>query len=224
MTAPITIGSDRNAALARAKMVDSQVRPNQVNDRRVIEAMRALPRENFVPAGVLAYTDADIPLGHGRFMAAPMLIARLVQLVLANNPKTVLVIGAGSGYAAALLSACGAAVVALEEDDRLPGPALAAHAPSVQAVRGRLADGWPGAAPYDVIFIEGAVAKIPASLAAQLAPGGRVVTVLADGPVPPGLGRAVIAEPAGGSFATAKMFDCTARVLPAFQAAPAFVF
>jgi len=207
-------------AIPRAHMVDSQVRPNQVNDARVISAMRALPREAFAPPNARVYADADVDLGMGRFMLAPMTIARLTQLVLSANPKTILVIGAGAGYAAAILAAAGAQVTALESEPRLDTGALETFAPGVTKATGRLADGYPAGAPYDAIFIEGAVPAIPAGLAAQLAPVGRVVTVLAEGRI----GRAVFAESRGQGFAVVKVFDCSARILPEFQPAPAFVF
>ncbi|HUW81156.1 MAG TPA: protein-L-isoaspartate(D-aspartate) O-methyltransferase [Acidocella sp.] len=210
------------AGIAREKMVDSQVRPNQVNDRRVIGTMRELPREAFAPAGSFAYTDADIDLGQGRFMLSPMVAARLAQLVMTNNPEHVLVVGAGSGYLAAILAACGAQVVALEEDPRLNAGALAKYAPDVEAVPGKLTAGYPSGGPYDVILIEGAVQAIPDNFAAQLTPAGRIITILADSADPAGLGRAVVAEYVGGGFATAKIFDCTARPLPAFLRAPVF--
>jgi protein-L-isoaspartate(D-aspartate) O-methyltransferase len=210
--------------VAREKMVDSQVRPNQVNDRRVIAAMRALPREAFAPPGCQPYSDADISLGGGRFMLCPMLTARLAQAVLACDPANVLVIGAGSGYLAAILAACGTKVVALEAEARLRGPALAQFAPEVEAVTGKLTAGWPAGGPYDGILIEGAVQEIPAVLAAQLAPGGHLVTILADGDEPAGLGRAIVAEPSAGGFASVAIFDCTARILPEFRRAPVFSF
>lgn len=210
--------------LARSHMVDSQVRPNQVNDRRVIGAMRALPREAFAPPGALAYSDADIPLGGGRFLLKPMVAARLAQLVMANNPEHVLVVASGAGYLAAVLAACGAKVVAQEDEARLQTGALARFAPNVEQVAGALPAGWPAGGPYDAILIEGAVPAIPACFAAQLVPGARLVTILADGPEPAGLGRAILAEAAGTGFAMARMFDCTARILPAFRRAPAFVF
>ena len=133
------------ANVARENMVDSQVRPNQVNDRRVIDAMRALPREAFAPAGSLAYADADIDLGGGRFLLSPMVTARLAQLALADSPKHVLVVGAGSGYLAAVLAQAGAEVVALEEDARLDTGALPQAAPEVEAVTWQVC--WPVGPP-----------------------------------------------------------------------------
>ena len=209
---------------ARMKMVDSQVRPNQVNDPRVIAAMRALPREAFVPAGTNPYVDMDICLGHGRFLLAPMVIARLVQAVLTSNPASVLVIGCGTGYGAALIAGSGAKVVALEDDALFDMGGLAKFAPAVTHVSGPLATGWGAAAPYDVIFIEGAVCEIPLNLAAQLHRHGRLVTILAQSKAASGLGSVVIAEPSQHGFATRRIFDCTARILPAFQPVPAFEF
>ncbi len=208
--------------IAREKMVDSQVRPNQVNDSRVVQAMRDLPREAFAPAGALAYADADIDLGQGRYMLSPMVTAWLAQLVMATNPAHVLVVGAGSGYSAALLAACGAEVVALEEETRLDTGALARFAPKVEAVTGKLGAGWPASGPYDAILIDGAVSAIPAIFAAQLTKGGRLVTILADHDEPAGLGRGVVAEVSGNGFAAVKLFDCTARILPCFHRAPEF--
>jgi protein-L-isoaspartate(D-aspartate) O-methyltransferase len=209
---------------ARTNMVDSQVRPNQVNDERVVAAMRALPRETFAPTGSSPYADMDIPLGGGRFLLAPMLIARLVQLVLAANPKRVLVVAAGSGYGAALIAASGASVVALEDETRLDTGALAEFAPDVTRVAGPLAKGWEAAAPYDAIFIDGALPEIPAALAPQLNKPGRLVAILAQTKSAVGLGCGVIAEPSLDGFASRPVFDCTARILPAFQPAPAFEF
>jgi protein-L-isoaspartate(D-aspartate) O-methyltransferase len=210
--------------LERNTMVDCQVRPNHVSDTRVTGAMRTLPREAFAPAGTNPYADADIALGGGRYLFNATLTARLAQTVLSGNPAHALVLGAGSGYLAAVLGAAGVAVVALEEEVRLDTGALAEYGRNVEAVNGPLAAGWPAGGPYDVIVIEGAVPEIPAILAAQLAPNGRVVAVLADDGRQGGIGRAVLAEPAGSGYANVKLFDCTARLLPQFRLAPVFSF
>jgi len=207
--------------IARAKMVDSQVRPNLVSDARVIAAMRSLPREAFTPQAGLAYADADVSLGGGRYLLKPMVTARLAQLALAGPGEHILVIGAGAGYLAAVLAASGAQVVALEEDSRLR---LTAPAPGVEDVTGKLAAGWPAAGPYDVIVIEGAVPAIPATLAAQLAPGGLVVAIISADGEDGGLGRAVTARAVAGGYAVTPVFDCTARPLPQLAPAPEFVF
>ncbi len=209
---------------SRAHMVDSQVRPNQVNDGRVIAAMRELPREAFAPAGTNAYADMDIALGGGRYLLAPMVIARMAQVALTAHPQKILVIGAGSGYGAALLAASGATVMALEDEARLDTGALAKYAPAVVRVSGPLAKGWAAAAPYDCIFVEGAMAEIPRDLAAQLGKPGRIVGILAQTSAPRGLGAIVVAEPGLEGFASRRLFDCTARILPAFQPAAVFEF
>lgn len=211
-------------AMMRDTMVDSQVRPNEVKDLRVSESMRLLPREAFAPSGALAYADDDLPLGGGRFMLQPMIVARLVQLALEKNPGHALVIGAGSGYLAAVLSLAGVDVVAVEEEARLINDALKVYAPRVQAVSGALAAGWRAGGAYDVIVIEGAVLEIPSALATQLAPGGRIVTIIADDATPNAVGRAVVAEPVEGGYACLKVFDCTPRLLPQLMPAPTFNF
>src|SRR5262249_14773755 len=147
---------------ARNRMVDSQVRPNKVIDPRIIAAMRRMPRERFLPSCLapLAYADEDVPLGDGRVLIEPAVIARLVQLTAIAAGERALVVAAGTGYGAALLAACGARVTALEDSTSLQSIArtvLAELAPSVSLVTGPLAAGWPAGAPYDVILIEGAV-------------------------------------------------------------------
>ncbi len=215
---------------ARNCMVDSQVRPNKVTDPRILTAMRRLPREAFLPPALAAraYADEDVPLGGaagaGRVLLAPMALARLVQLAAPRPGDRALVVAAGSGYGAAVLAACGARVVALEDDPALrarAATALAEYAPGVELVAGPPAAGWPAGAPYDLILIEGAVPEIPSALAGQLrASGGRLVTVrLADG-----IGQAVLAELVAGGLRARPMFDCSAAPLPALRPTPGFVF
>ena len=101
---------------ARNRMVDSQVRPNKVTDPRVLSAMRELPRERFLPARLRprAYVDEDVPLGGGRVLMEPLVIARLVQLAAPSAGERALVVGAGVGYGSAVLARCGVRVTALE--------------------------------------------------------------------------------------------------------------
>jgi protein-L-isoaspartate(D-aspartate) O-methyltransferase len=209
--------------------VDGQVRPNKVTDPRVLDAMRTLPRERFVPPALsaLAYVDEDLPLGGGRVLMEPMVIARLVQLARARSGERVLVIAAGTGYGAALMAACGCTVTALEEDEALIAiaqPVLASVAPGIRIVRGDFASGLKRDAAWDIIMIEGAVAAIPPALAGQLTATGRVVTVLSTG----GGGRAVLAEPAGTPdsprLKLREVFDCNTPMLPSLRPAAAFVF
>jgi protein-L-isoaspartate(D-aspartate) O-methyltransferase len=214
---------------ARNNMVDGQIRPNRVTDPRLLAALRTLPRELFVPSSLapLAYSDKDVPLGNGRVLMEPLIIARLVQIARVRAGDKVLVVASGTGYGAALMDACEAQVTALEEDDALIAIALRILprlAPAVRLVDGRLSAGLPGGGPWNVVMIEGAVTAIPASLAAQVAPGGRLVTVLAQAGVPGG--HATLAEPVGstGVLRSRTMFDCSTALLPSLRPEPVFVF
>lgn len=214
-------------ARARSHMVDSQVRPNRVSDARILDAMRSLPRERFLPPHLapLAYVDDDVPLGNGRVLIEPMIIARLVQLAAPMPGERALVVAAGPGYGAALLSACGARVTALEEDPALLAlarSALTAVAPEVTIVSGPLGAGWPSGAPFDVILIEGAVPSIPPALAQQLRhDGGRLVAVIRSGS---SVGQAVLAEPTQIGLRAQAVFDCATPPIPSLLPAPSFVF
>ena len=214
---------------ARNNMVDCQIRPNRVTDPRVLDAMRSLPREQFVPPALaaLAYVDEDLPLGAGRVLMEPLVIARLVQMARIRQGERVLVVAAGTGYGAAVAAACGGQVTALEEDDALMAIALRVLprlAPTVRLVDGRLSAGLPSSGPWDAIIIEGAVTAIPEAYAAQLSPAGRLVTVVAARGSAGG--RAVLAEPLEGGrrLRSRDMFDCTTPLLPGLQPAAAFVF
>jgi protein-L-isoaspartate(D-aspartate) O-methyltransferase len=212
---------------ARNCMVDSQIRPNRVTDPRILSAMRRLPRERFLPLNVqsLAYVDEDVPLGDGRYMMEPMVLARLLQAAALSRDERVLVVAAGSGYGAAVLAACGCRVTALEEDPALLSiarAALAIEAPEVTLVSGPLAAGWPSQAPYDLILLEGAVSAVPPALAAQLQPQtGRLLTAIRRGG---GITQAVQAEATGTSLGFFALFDCGTPEIPSLRQAPAFAF
>jgi len=220
--------ADRDFQQARACMVDGQIRPNRVRDPRILAAMRALPRERFLPAHLahLAYVDEDVPLGRGRVLIEPLVMARLVGLADPKDGERALVVASGTGYGAALLAACGADVIALEDDPDLL--AIAADARASEAVTGRitqvqgpLAAGWAAGAPYDLIIIEGAVREIAPAIAAQVRqPGGRLATVLTSS-----RGRqAVLAEPSVGGLRCQPAFDCGTPLIPGLLPQPGFVF
>lgn len=221
-------------AAGRNNMVDCQLRPNKVSDNRVLGAMRTLPRERFLPPALaaLAYADQNVTLPGGRCLIAPMALARLVQLADAEPGERVLVVGAGGGYGALVLAACGASVVALEESEALlhiartvvSELATGLRAAAVQVVSGPLAAGWPAEAPYDLVFIEGGFEQLPAAIAGQIRPdGGRLVgvRVLAGG-----IGQAVIGERVGPAPAISlrPAFDCAIPALPSLRREPGFVF
>jgi protein-L-isoaspartate(D-aspartate) O-methyltransferase len=215
---------------ARRRMVDGQLRPNKVTDARLIAAMLELPRERFLPPHLAAraYTDQDVPLPGGRALIEPMAIARLLQLLGLREGDRLLVVGAGTGYAAAVAAHAGARVVALEQDHALATLARGAlsgllPAGALQLVEGPLTQGHAAGAPYDAILIEGEVPAIPDCFARQLAEGGRLATVLAA-PRRGLASRAVLGRRFGEAFSVTDAFDCATAPLPAFQPAPGFVF
>jgi protein-L-isoaspartate(D-aspartate) O-methyltransferase len=156
-------------------------------------------------------------------MTKPLVLARLVQLAAPRPGEAVLIVGAGSGYGAAVVAACGAQVTALEEDPALLELATASlrGVAGVTLVHGPLAEGWPAGAPYDLVLIEGSVRAVPERIGRQVAQNGRLVAVLA-----PEAGRsaAVLAEPSIGGLAVRPMFDAVAPKLPSLWPAPSFSF
>jgi protein-L-isoaspartate(D-aspartate) O-methyltransferase len=213
-------------AAARRKMVASQVRTNKVTDPLVSAAMEAVPREYFVPAErrTVAYLDEDLSLGNGRHIMEPMALGRLLQLADIETEDKALVVGAGTGYSAAVMARIARTVVALENDanlaDRISKIMTELVIPNVAVVRGDLAAGVPGKGPFDVILIDGAVSEIPAPLKAQLADGGRLVGVVRTGPV----GRATLVTRVGNAFGSRADFDLVTPFLPEFAPQPKFVF
>lgn len=223
MSATLTPSATLDYADARKRMVESQIRPNRITNPRLLAAMAELPRERFVPLGLRAqaYGDCDVKLPRGRTMAAPLSIARLVQLANPSLGERALVVGANTGYGAALVAACGASVIALESDASLAAQAKQTLSSAVTVVERALADGCPEQGPYDIILIEGAIAAIPPKLLGQLRAGGRIVAVR------PGKGQAsqaFIAEqgPAGVTERVAQ--DCALPELPGLAQPRAFVF
>ena len=206
-------------SLARRAMVDSQLRPEAVTDRAVLAAMGSIERERFVPeaARALAYFDRPVRLSGDRSMMPPAALGRLLSELAPRAGERALVVGSGTGYAAALLSAIGLDVVALESDEAL---ASFAREAGVDTVVGDLAKGWAKGAPYDLILLDGAVEDVPAALAGQLAPHGRLAGAIIDR----GVTRLVVGRVAGGSLGLRSLVDADVQPLPGFSRPRAFTF
>jgi protein-L-isoaspartate(D-aspartate) O-methyltransferase len=212
---------------ARTNMVESQVRTNKVTDRRLIDALLAVPREQFVPAALrgIAYVDEDLPLGDDRYLIEPMVLARLLQSADLAGTERVLDVGCATGYASAVAARLAAQVVGVES--------VAAHAArarelartlaigNLEIVDAALGAGAPGRAPFDVILIGGAVAAVPEALKAQLAEGGRLLAVIKRAI---GLGQATMTVRLGDVYTSRILFDAATPLLPEFAPRESFVF
>ena len=212
---------------ARIHMIESQLRPNKVVDDRVLRAFASIRRELFVPEHLrqVAYVDEDLPLGGGRYLMEPRVAARLLQAAEIEPTDTALVVGAGTGYEAAVIAVLTRHVVALEEDPDLARRARAAlveHAiAAVNVVEAPLREGYRTRAPYDVILFGGAVAEVPTDIPLQLAEGGRLLAVVRPGNA---VGRATLTTRTGGVLARRAIFDASSPILPSFLPKPTFVF
>jgi protein-L-isoaspartate(D-aspartate) O-methyltransferase len=215
---------DQSALSARDAMIESQLRVSKVADERVIKAIRQVDRTAFVPADkrTVAYADTSISLLPGRAMMQPVVLGRLLAACDAQTHDRVLVVGAGTGYAAAVLARLAGQVTALEQNEELAGLARAALQGTayVNVVVGPLVQGHVAAAPYDLIFIDGAVEFIPQALTDQLADTGLIVGVISDASV----GRGFTARKAGGALGLNPFMDAFAPLLPGFAKAQSFSF
>jgi protein-L-isoaspartate(D-aspartate) O-methyltransferase len=215
-----------NAAAQRFNMVESQVRANDVTDVRVQEALRAVPRERFVPASkrAIAYADGALELVPGRFLLEPRVFAKLLQLAEIRPVDTALDVGCATGYSTAVLARLAGKVIGLEEDADLVRVATdmvpAVGTGNVQVVQGALTGGYKAGGPYNVIFINGAIERTPEALLAQLAEGGRLVAVLRTGTQ----GRAVLYRKEDGHVGHWASFDAAASILAGFRQPAGFVF
>lgn len=214
--------SDFSFADMRSAMVDCQLRTNDVIEPSIVGAFSRVPRENFVPPALaaLAYIDRPLALGGDRRLNAPLVTARLLVAADIAAGQRVLLVGAATGYAAALLADLGAVVVAVECDPALAAAARDALGDRVIVVERALADGAPDHAPFDRIVIDGAIETLPTALTDQLVDGGLVVAALTEGAVTR-LARGVKI----GTMAVLRPFaDMDAATLPGFAATRSFQF
>jgi protein-L-isoaspartate(D-aspartate) O-methyltransferase len=216
---------------ARLKMVESQLRTEDVTDYDVLAAMGTVARERFVRERhrPLAYIDEDLVLTEPgatvpRYLMRPAGFAKLIQLVEIAGPDKVLDVGCGGGYSAAVLTRLARTVVALESDARLAAAARQAlddaGVANATVVAGPLAEGWSREAPYDAIVLEGSVERVPEALFGQLAEGGRLVAIV-------GYGRSALATvytKMDREIGSRPAFSAAATPLPGFEKPRTFVF
>ena len=168
-------------------MVVSQLRPSDVNDPAIVEAMATLPRELFVPEEnrLVAYADRGVDIAPGRRLAPPLTTGAMLVEARPQPSDRVLVVAAGTGYLAALVAGMVDSVVALEADADLAEQATAnlSSYTNVRLVTGALTEGFAEAAPYTLILVDGAVEELPESLTGQLAENGRIIAPVIDGGV-----------------------------------------
>lgn len=202
-------------------MIDSQLRTNGVTTGWIVKAMGELPREAFLPAEkeAFAYHDRSVPLGNGRMLNPPLATAEMLQAAEIADNDNVLLIGAATGYMAALLSGRVRKLTALESDAALAATARA-NVPGIDLVEAPLAEGTKKGAPYTLILIDGAIEHLPAAIEEQLANRGRIVTGLAEGPVR----RLAVGAKLGGHVALRPFADIEVAPLAGFERAREFVF
>ena len=218
---------DVDFARARRFMRDGQLTPNGVTDPLLLGAMDHIAREAFLPAAMRdrAYADEAVPLGGGRALLAPMVLARLLQMALPQPGERALVLASGTGYGAAVLARMGLQVLGIESDPELV--TLARHAldfaleenrPEITEGDPRI--GAPAGAPFRLILIEGAVDRVPPALFSQLGEGGRLVTIRREAAV---VGRATLYRRIGGAVSEITGLDAAAPLLPAFTTPAGFI-
>jgi protein-L-isoaspartate(D-aspartate) O-methyltransferase len=213
-----------NFAIQRLNMVEAQVRANDVTDSRIQRAMLEVPREAFVPPAVraAAYADACVEVAKGRVLLDPRCFAKMLQAAEIGESNTVLDIGCASGYSTAIIARLAARATGLEEDAALARTArnLLSGVANATVAEGPLVAGWPAAAPYDVIILNGSVDFVPEALFAQLREDGRLVCVMRLGAA----GQAVVHTKHDGAIGDRAVFDADIPLLPGFARRPAFVF
>ena len=209
---------------ARHHMVESQIRTNDVTDLPVLRAFRSIPREAFVPKSklALAYADTHVELDNERAMMRPREFAKMVQAADIKPSDVVLDIACGRGYSSAVLARLAETVVGLEDSDERVEKATAVlteqEIMNAVVIKGDLKSGAREHGPFDVIFVNGAIADVPDSWMSQLAQGGRLVVIRQDGQ----LGHAVIYTKGGDSIGDRVLFDASAPGLSQFRRETAF--
>lgn len=212
---------------ARFNMIEQQIRPWEVLDPRVLNLLSEIPREAFVPEEYrhLAFSDIQIPIGHGEVMMQPKVEARLVQALALRRQDRVLEVGTGSGFVTALLARLALQVISVEINPPFTAQAskrLAEQGLSnITLETGDGSAGWDRRAPYDAILLTGSVPVLPDAFLQQVAPDGRLVAIVGRLPVM----EAVLHERIGDSgWRTTSLFDTALPPLRGADTRQAFVF
>ena len=214
---------------ARFNMIEQQIRPWNVLDASVLGLLAIVKREDFVPPAYrdLAFADVELPLGSGggQTMFAPKMEARILQEVAVRNTDTVLEIGSGSGYMAALLAAKAQYVYSVEIDPALAATArtnlLQAGVANVSVEVGDGAHGWAAQAPYDVIVLSGSTPVLPDALVHQLKIGGRLAAIVGEAPA---MQLQIVTRTDVDAFNTVAVLETVAAALINASAREPFVF
>ncbi len=210
-------------------MVDCQIHTSGVVSPAVLQSFQTVPREEFVPESLrgISYNDDDLPLGEGRYMPDPTVHARMLQAIEPKMGEVALDIGCLFGYSSAVLSGLVTTVIALEQKQKYIDKASEIWGRldvlNVVGLKGRLDNGAPEHAPYDLIILNGAVPEIPVNLTAQLSPQGRLICIVKE----PGktMGTVQIARMNSRSgFSSYSLFDAGGHYLPGFEPETSFKF
>jgi protein-L-isoaspartate(D-aspartate) O-methyltransferase len=216
-----------DSEIARFNMIESQVRTWEVLDQAVLDLLHEVKREEFVPPQyrALAFTDMEIPLGHGEVMLTPKMEARMLQELTLSKADRVLEIGTGSGYVTALLARLAGQVVSVERIEAFSHAAarrLAGHdLRNIELEIGDGAAGWPQKGPYDAILLTGSVPLVPDEFRQQLAIGGRLLAVVGDEPV---MTATIVTRIAESAYASAGLFETCIPPLKNVRQPERFVF
>ncbi len=216
-----------NIEQARFNMIEQQIRPWNVLDQDVLALLHVVKREQFVPQAYqnLAFADVEIPLPGGEAMLAPKIEARIVQEVALSKQENVLVVGAGSGYLAALLAHRARHVTVVELNSEIKELAAQnlskAGITNVSVEQGNGAAGWDKGAPFDAIVISGSLPVLPEAFLKQVKVGGRIVAIVGEAPV---MSCVVITRKADNAYDTVKVFETNVKPLSGAQAPSHFQF
>jgi len=213
---------------ARTAMIEGQLQTSGVLDKRVLEAILKVPREEFVDDGVrqFAYLDRELKLPgtSGRFMGAPAPVARLIELAEIEPDDIVLDVACGTGYSTAIIAHLANSVVAIESMADLVARANENLAKldigNAAVIKAPLDKGAPDEAPFDVVIIQGAIAEVPTALLDQLRVGGRLVALVGKG----GSATALTCVKSESGIASVPSFNANMPELKELTHAPGFAF